>query len=76
MALDPITDLYYLFRYILFHSMISRSKKLFTIDIEKVAPIKLHSNNNKFISQLLINFSCHNDTSAFLFFDTFDKTHR
>lgn len=57
MALDPITDLYYLFRYILFHSMISRSKKLFTIDIEKVAPIKLHSNNNKFICQLLINFS-------------------
>lgn len=48
MALDPITDLYYLFRYILFHSMISRSKKLFTIDIEKVAPIKLHSNNNIF----------------------------
>lgn len=76
MALDPITDLYYLFRYILFHSMISRSKKLFTIDIEKVASIKLHSNNNKFICQLLINFSCHNDTSAFLFFDTFDKTHR
>lgn len=74
MALDPITDLYYLFRYILFHSMISRSKKLFTIDIEKVAPIKLHS-NNKFICQLLINFS-YNDTSAFLFFDTFDKTHR
>lgn len=74
MALDPITDLYYLFRYILFHSMISRSKKLFTIDIEKVAPIKLHSNNNKFICQLLINF--YNDTSAFLFFDTFDKTHR